>query len=112
MRGYAFLTEIHGTAAEVAGRFTGRDILFVTGPAIGGRADAYSFGVYRRQEASRLRCACCGAWTFGRQWPNQDTGYGLCRECVDFCATRTEDMARTYGARGIHYDIDLQGRED
>lgn len=53
----------------------------------------------------RLRCCCCGGDTTGRQWFNQDTGYGLGACCVDFVAKGTEDMERTYGVRGEHYDL-------
>lgn len=55
----------------------------------------------------RLICCCCGAETIGRQWHNRDTGYGLCVDCIDFCASGddTETMHGRYGERGIHYDI-------
>ena len=51
-------------------------------------------------------CPCCGGLTSGRQWPNQDTGFGLCPSCADWIEGRGEtDMETTYGKRGIHYDI-------
>lgn len=54
-----------------------------------------------------LFCPCCGAWTIGRQCPNQDTGHGLCEDCVDRTARNmsVEDHARTYGLRGVHFDL-------
>lgn len=54
-----------------------------------------------------LKCACCGGYTRGRQWFNQDTGYGLCVKCADWIATREtqEMMDATYGKRGESYDI-------
>lgn len=59
-----------------------------------------------------LRCACCGSGTRGRQWPNQDTGFGLCASCGDWIPATDrsgeytpEGMRRTYGVRGVHYDI-------
>lgn len=54
-----------------------------------------------------LTCCCCGNGTSGRQWHNRDHGYGLCKDCVDYCA-RSEDeasMKSCYGIRGIHYDL-------
>ena len=54
----------------------------------------------------RLLCTCCGQATRGRQWWNQDEGTGLCEACIPFVTPRVEDMQRTYGIRGIHYDLD------
>ena len=56
----------------------------------------------------RLTCACCGAATFGRQWHNQDTGYGVCVPCVEeFISKREtpEEIERLYGARGVHWGL-------
>jgi hypothetical protein len=57
----------------------------------------------------RLICACCGSETIGRQWWNRDTGYGLCTDCIDFVANSKgmmpEEMERSYGKRGVHYDV-------
>ena len=63
-----------------------------------------------------LKCACCGAWTMGRQWWNQDTGYGLCPKCGEWIAARKipgisqedqpEYMRQTYGTKGVHYSIE------
>lgn len=52
-----------------------------------------------------LQCCCCGGYTRGRQFYNQDTGHGLGDCCVDFVTPRTEDMERTYGVPGVHYRI-------
>jgi len=51
----------------------------------------------------RLNCCCCGGVTRGRQFFNQDTGYGLGTCCVEFVKPRVQDMARTYGIEGVHY---------
>ena len=53
-----------------------------------------------------LQCCCCGGYTKGRQFYNQDTGHGLGDCCVDFVTPRTEDMERTYGVPGVHYRIE------
>lgn len=54
-----------------------------------------------------LRCACCGGLAVGRQWFNQDTGYGLCASCADFIEAKegAEQLERSYGKRGVHYAI-------
>lgn len=53
------------------------------------------------------RCTCCGAATYGRQWHNLDTGFGLCGGCIDFTARSMDahEHTRIYGYRGIHYDL-------
>ena len=56
----------------------------------------------------RLICACCGKYTTGKQWWNQDTGYGLCKECADYIEAKEgkEYLEDCYGKRGIHFDIE------
>ncbi len=60
-----------------------------------------------------LICCCCGGRISGRQFHNQDTGYGLGDCCVEFVKPRTENMERTYGIEGVHYRLDHEdhGRE-
>ncbi|QLI49444.1 hypothetical protein vBPaeMUSP18_65 [Pseudomonas phage vB_PaeM_USP_18] len=54
-----------------------------------------------------LTCTCCGSYLKGRQFHNQDTGYGLCNDCIDYCGRHfdADQFQRTYGLRGAHYDI-------
>lgn len=53
-----------------------------------------------------LRCCCCGGSTTGRQWHNQDLGFGLGDCCVEYVKPRVDsDMTRTYGHAGIHYNV-------
>jgi hypothetical protein len=61
----------------------------------------------------RLRCACCGEDTFGRQWHNRDTGYGLCWACADSIAKKEkpEYMKQCYGIEGVHYKVGGVGNE-
>jgi len=59
-----------------------------------------------KKPVQRLVCTCCGGETEGRQFHNQDTGFGLGSCCVEFVKSRTEDMARTYGIEGVHYKLD------
>ena len=57
----------------------------------------------------QMACACCGGWTCGRQWPNQDAGYTLCASCVTWQAKRPDydpaTLARNYGALGVHFGL-------
>lgn len=56
-------------------------------------------------------CSCCGgsagSW---RQWPNRDTGWGMCRTCIDWLVARdahdgTPEMVRDlYGIPGVHHE--------
>lgn len=54
-----------------------------------------------------LYCCCCGQLTKGRQWWNQDTGYGLCNRCIPWKKKDYDcsEMERTYGKEGIHYNL-------
>jgi len=55
-----------------------------------------------------MTCACCGCRTKGRQWFNQDKGFGLCARCARWIEGRhglayVEDA---YGKTGIHHSLD------
>lgn len=50
-----------------------------------------------------LSCCCCGGYFTGRQFHNQDTGFGLGPCCLDYVKPRVEDIERTYGVFGVHY---------
>jgi predicted nucleic acid-binding Zn ribbon protein len=62
----------------------------------------------------RLYCTCCGEVFQGRQFHNQDTGYGMGECCADRVLAHRpfghEPMSpaefdRTYGVRGVHFGI-------
>lgn len=53
----------------------------------------------------RLLCTCCGGVYQGRQFSNQDTGHGLGPCCVEYVKPRVEDLERTYGVDGVHYNV-------
>lgn len=77
-----------------------------TGPAYVTEATGVLvFGANQRPRS--LECCCCGNGLKGRQWHNRDDGYGLCPDCIDYCAEREtpEGFERNYGLRGIHFDI-------
>lgn len=63
-----------------------------------------------------MLCCCCGGRIEARQFHNQDTGYGLGDCCVERVKPRTEEMERTYGVPGVHYQLDpivrVRGAED
>lgn len=63
----------------------------------------------------RLSCTCCGESFRGRQFHNQDTGYGMGPCCADWVLNRRpfghdpvslEEFERTYGKRGFHFAIE------
>jgi hypothetical protein len=63
-----------------------------------------------------LYCSCCGEQTRGRQFYNQDDGHGICPRCVAMIEDKdilraaagyeTTDIERTYGKRGVHWDVE------
>ncbi len=63
--------------------------------------------IMRVVKTRHMLCPCCGGRTIGRQWHNQDTGYGLCKNCIDYCTPRIgeDSMKSVYGVRGVHYDL-------
>lgn len=61
-----------------------------------------------QKPVGELGCACCGGCLRGRQWWNQDTGYGICDGCIEFVRKRgmsENDIRDTYGFEGVHWGI-------
>ena len=59
-----------------------------------------------------LKCSRCGAWAgFFAQHSNQDTGWGVCRECVDWFLINTVDAPNEikvlFGVAGVNYEARL-----
>ncbi len=56
----------------------------------------------------RLYCAVCGGVTYGRQFHNQDTGYGLCADSTEWLKSRMtqDEMERIYGIEKLHFNLD------
>lgn len=51
----------------------------------------------------QLYCCTCGLGTWGRQWHDRDTGYGLCTPCgAELSPEEARDLG---GERGIHWDV-------
>lgn len=55
----------------------------------------------------RLKCSCCGEQTQGRQWHDQDVGWGLCPDCIPLILKNCseEELQSMYGERGVHFDL-------
>lgn len=55
-----------------------------------------------------MTCCCCGDYA-GRwqQWWNRDTGYGICRKCIDWLVSSGratgEEILDLYGVEGVNY---------
>jgi hypothetical protein len=54
-----------------------------------------------------LECCCCGG-SAGRwqQWWNRDTGFGVCKKCVDWMrgrGTPEEEIEDLYGKEGVNW---------
>ena len=59
----------------------------------------------RKRQHRWLTCTCCGEDFRGRQYWNQDTGYGLGDCCVDYCGVSRESGSHNecYGITGVHF---------
>lgn len=57
----------------------------------------------------QLECAVCGddAGRWQQHW-NRDTGYGICRKCVEWLVNehrdRPEEIRDLYGVEGVNYE--------
>lgn len=53
---------------------------------------------------THLTCCVCGdyagRWT--QHW-NRDTGYGICRRCVDESPETPDEIRNLYGVEGVNY---------
>lgn len=69
------------------------------------RADGYASE--RKKPIKWMSCTCCGDSMQGRDWWNQEPGYGLCNDCVKMCCGPIEpgQESETYGVAGIHFAI-------
>lgn len=70
-------------------------------------AQADKYASERAKRPRRMECTCCGRSYIGRQWWNQDTGYGLGDCCVKFCGVDPNGgESSCYGVPGIHFLIE------
>jgi hypothetical protein len=51
------------------------------------------------------KCSHCGnsAGRFEQYW-NQDRGFGICPDCIDWLESRGENISKLHGKEGIHYE--------
>jgi hypothetical protein len=67
----------------------------------------------RKRPIKWMTCTCCGNDYQGRQWWNQDHGYGLGDCCVEFCGVRPDGgESGSYGVPGIHFLISKEERDN
>ena len=78
-------------------------------------AQSDNYASERAKPLRWMRCTCCGEDYIGRQWWNQDIGYGLGDCCVQTCGASPTigDETPCYGVAGIHFlvpqtEIDAQ----
>lgn len=76
------------------------------------RADDYASE--RAKPIKSLSCTCCGEGLQGRDWWNQEPGYGLCDDCVPLCCGHIEpgQESETYGVAGVHFLIAQDERDN
>jgi hypothetical protein len=77
-------------------------------------AKADDYASERKKPIKSLSCTCCGDGLDGRDWWNQEPGYGLCDRCVSYCHAPTEpgEESSTYGVCGVHYLIPKSERNN
>lgn len=76
-------------------------------------AQADDYATERAKRPKRMTCTCCGQTYKGRQWWNQDTGYGLGDCCVKFCNVDPAGGENScYGVPGIHFLIEQEKSEE
>lgn len=69
-------------------------------------AQADNYAKERKKPIRWMSCTCCGEGYRGRQWFNQDTGYGLGDCCVEYCGVNPAGgESDCYGVPGIHFLI-------
>lgn len=66
----------------------------------------------RKRPIKWMTCTCCGEDYKGRQWWNQDTGYGLGDCCVKLCGVVGTSESECYGVPGIHFLVTKDERDN
>lgn len=77
-------------------------------------AQADDYAKERAKPIKSLSCTCCGDGLRGRDWWNQEPGYGLCDCCVSLCCGTIEpgQESSIYGVAGIHFLIPNEERDN
>ena len=70
-------------------------------------AQADDYASERKKPVKWMSCTCCGDSMQGRNWWNQEPGYGLCNDCVPRCCGNIKpgQESQTHGVAGIHFLI-------
>lgn len=77
------------------------------------KAIADNYAKERSKRVKWMECTCCGQSYRGRQWFNQDTGFGLGDCCVKYCGVDpAAGESSCYGVPGIHFLIDQMGTDN
>lgn len=73
-----------------------------------------NYASQRKKPIKDLTCTCCGEYFQGRDWWNQEPGYGLCDSCVPMCCGPIElgQETSTYGVAGIHFLVPQDERDN
>lgn len=63
--------------------------------------------VQNKPTTRELGCCVCGEYAgrFQQHW-NRDTGFGVCRSCIDWLLSRgtsAEEITSLYGVEGVNY---------
>ena len=68
----------------------------------------------RKKPIKWMECCCCGESYQGRQWFNQDSGYGLGDCCVSYCNVDSApgSESSSYGVSGIHFLISQEEKDN
>ena len=60
----------------------------------------------------KLICAVCGQFAPGKQWWNQDTGFGICPRCFQEVSQKEgkESAEQSYGKVGTHHSTEKEDK--
>lgn len=77
-------------------------------------AKADDYASERKKPIKWMECTCCGESYQGRQWYNQDAGYGLGDCCVKHCGADSTPGTESscYGVAGIHFLIPKEEKDN
>ncbi len=104
----------HGIQTIVISTTEQADAMLATLDACRESAQANDYATERSQPIKWLSCTCCGESYQGRNWWNQEPGYGLGDCCVKFCGASTTPGAVSdcYGVTGIHFLIPQEEKDN
>lgn len=103
----------HGIQTIVITTKEGADAMLAHLDACKQKAERDNYASERKKPIKCLECSCCGDGFLGRDWWNQEPGYGLCDGCAAkhygySVGTRSE----SHGVGGIHYLLPPEERDN